>query len=62
MARKPRHLKQNHCILFQMTDLIDPQGNRLYLTAAERAAFLTAAAKALRSVILLPGPSEHRSE
>ncbi|MCE7030997.1 tyrosine-type recombinase/integrase [Jiella avicenniae] len=33
-----------------MTDLIDPQGNRLYLTAAERAAFLTAAAKAPREV------------
>ena len=33
-----------------MTDLMDPQGNRLYLTAAERAAFLTAAAKAPREV------------
>jgi|OM-RGC.v1.013374515 integrase/recombinase XerD len=33
-----------------MTDLIDPAGNRLYLTAAERAAFLTAAAKAPREV------------
>lgn len=33
-----------------MTDLIDPQGNRLYLTAAERAAFLAAAAKAPREV------------
>lgn len=33
-----------------MSDLIDPAGNRLYLTAAERAAFLTAAAKAPREV------------
>ncbi len=33
-----------------MSDLIDPQGNRLYLTAAERAAFLKAAEKAEREV------------
>lgn len=33
-----------------MTELIDPVGNRLYLTAAERAAFLAAAAKAPREV------------
>ena len=31
-----------------MSDLIDPAGNRLYLTAAERAAFLKAAEKAAR--------------
>lgn len=31
-------------------DLIDPAGHRLYLTAAERAAFLAAAAKADREV------------
>ena len=35
-----------------MTEIIDPRGNRLYLTAAERAALLIAAAKA---------PSELRS-
>lgn len=33
-----------------MSELIDPQGRRLYLTGAERAAFLTAAAKAPREV------------
>ena len=33
-----------------MSDLIDPQGRRLYLTAAERSAFLIAAAKAPREV------------
>ncbi len=33
-----------------MTDLIDPQGRRLYLTAAERSAFLAAATKAPREV------------
>jgi len=33
-----------------MSDLIDPQGNRLYLTAAERAAFLAAASRAPREV------------
>lgn len=33
-----------------MSDLIDPQGHRLYLTAAERSAFLAAAAKAPREV------------
>jgi hypothetical protein len=31
-------------------DLFDPQGRRLYVTAAERAAFLAAAAKAPRKV------------
>lgn len=31
-----------------MSDLIDPRGNRLYLTAAERAAFLKAAEKVER--------------
>ena len=33
-----------------MSELIDRQGHRLYLTAAERLAFLTAAAKAPRDV------------
>ena len=33
-----------------MSELIDPAGNRLYLTAAERAAFLIAAEKAEREV------------
>jgi len=33
-----------------MSDLIDPQGHRLYLTAAERSAFLAAAAKAPREM------------
>ena len=33
-----------------MSELIDPAGNRLYLTAAERAAFLVAAEKAQREV------------
>lgn len=33
-----------------MSDLIDPYGHRLYLTAAERSAFLAAAAKAPREV------------
>ena len=33
-----------------MNDLIDPAGNRLYLTAAERAAFLKAAEKSEREV------------
>lgn len=33
-----------------MSDLIDPQGCRLYLTAAERTAFLVAAAQAPREV------------
>ena len=31
-------------------ELLDPQGRRLYLTAAERAAFLAASAKAPRAV------------
>ena len=33
-----------------MSELIDPAGNRLYLTAAERAAFLKAAEKAEREI------------
>ncbi|MER0240418.1 tyrosine-type recombinase/integrase [Fulvimarina sp. MAC8] len=33
-----------------MSELIDPAGNRLYLTATERAAFLKAAEKAEREI------------